>query len=57
MAKILLVKLERAEAVEAAEAAEAKRIALKKELVEEFGEFGTDIFNGIIKKGMSNNQW
>ena len=38
---------------EAAEAAEAKRIALKKELVEEFGEFGTDIFNGIIKKGMS----
>ena len=37
----------------AAEAAEAKRIALKKELVEEFGEFGTDIFNGIIKKGMS----
>ena len=38
---------------EAAEAAEAKRIALKKELIEEFGEFGTDIFNGIIKKGMS----
>ena len=37
----------------AAEAAEAKRIALKKELIEEFGEFGTDIFNGIIKKGMS----
>ena len=37
----------------AAEAAEAKRIALKKELIEEFGEFGTAIFNGIIKKGMS----
>ena len=36
-----------------ARAAEAKRIALKKELIEEFGEFGTDIFNGIIKKGMS----
>jgi len=36
-----------------ARAAEAKRIALKKELIEEFGEFGTDIFNGNFKKGMS----
>ena len=36
-----------------ARAAEAKRIALKKELIEEFGEFGTDIFNGKFKKGMS----
>ena len=36
-----------------ARAAEAKRKVLKKELVEEFGEFGTDIFNGTIKKGMS----
>ena len=26
---------------------------LKAQLIEEFGEFGTDIFNGIIKKGMS----